>query len=226
MKGGARRPGTALACPQCAHHADNSFGSPRHGYHRPVSVPTGAEHGRLDRALRITAGVLGVVVAVPSFLAFLFIVLFAWLGAEGTPLWLALPLGILAVLQLYLAIRTLSARLATTVTVGLLGVLELAVGVFLLVGSPTLLPATVTAIVVVFIAGVVALAVAIRIRRHGPAGPAPTRAAANQVDHQTSPSTSRPKQNSAGPRPGSKPSVPPKSAPAQRSDAKKSARKK
>ena len=136
-----------------------------------VSVTSGAEPGTLDRALRITAGVLGIVVAVPSFLAFLFVVLFVWLGSDDTPIWLAVPLGILAIVQLYLAIRTLSARLATAVTVGLLGVLELAVGFFLLVASPTLLPATVAAIVVVFVAGVVALAAALRIHRRGPGVP-------------------------------------------------------
>src|SRR6476646_4150093 len=132
-----------------------------------VSVTRGAEPGTLDRALRITAGVLGIVVAVPSFLAFLFVVLFVWLGSEDTPIWLAVPLGLLAIVQLYLAIRTLSARLATAVAVGLLGGLELAVGTVLLVASPTLLPATVAAIVVMFIAGVVALAAAVLIHLRG-----------------------------------------------------------
>ena len=133
----------------------------------------------LDRTLRITAGVLGVVVAVPSFLAFLFVVLFVWLGSEDIPIWLAVPLGVLAIVQLYLSIRTLSARLATAVTVGLLGVLELVVGIFLLLASPTLLPATVVAIVVVLIAGGVALTAAVRIHRGGrrsadvAAGPGP-----------------------------------------------------
>jgi hypothetical protein len=188
-----------------------------------VSLPSGAEPRRLDRALRITAGVLGVIVAVPSFLAFLFVVLFVWLGSEDTPIWLALPLGVLAVVQLYLAIRTLSARLATAVTVGVLGVLELAVGVFLLVGSPTLLPATVAAIVVVFIAGVIALAAAVRIRVVGPGTGTPTPAAAIQVGRKSSTSLDapRPKPNAAR----SKPTGSPKSGTATKSGAKKSGRK-
>lgn len=190
-------------------------------------MPHRTERGRLDRALRITAGVLGVIVAVPSFLAFLFIVLFVWLGSDDTPLWLAAPLGILAVLQLYLAIRTLSARLATPVAVGLLGVLELAVGVFLLVGSPTLLPATVGAIVVVFIAGVVALAAAVRIHRNGPGSPTSTPAAPIQAGRKSStgPDTPQPTQNGVRPKPTRKPGGAPKSGPAQRSGVKKSARK-
>jgi len=132
---------------------------------------SGSDRAGLDRTLRITAGVLGIVVAVPSFLAFLFVVLYVWLGSDDVPIWLALPLGVLAIVQLYLAIRTLSAGLATAVTVGLLGVLELAVGIVLLVASPTLLPATIAAIVVVFVAGVIALAAAFRIHRHGPGVP-------------------------------------------------------
>jgi FtsH-binding integral membrane protein len=144
----------------------------------PVSVTSGAGPHRLDRTLRITAGILGIVVAIPSFLAFLFVVLFVWLGSEDTPIWLAVPLGLLAIVQLYLAIRTLSARLATAVAAGLLGVLELTVGIVLLVASPTLLPATVAAIVVMFLAGVVALAAAIRIHRRpgSEAAPAPVAA--------------------------------------------------
>src|SRR6478752_4905897 len=137
----------------------------------PVSATSGAG---LDRTLRITAGVLGIVVAIPSFLAFLFVVLFVWLGSQDIPIWLAVPLGALAIVQLYLAIRTLSARLATAVTVGLLGALELVVGIVLLFATPTLLPATIAAIVVVFVAGALALAAAIRIRRQpsGEAAPA------------------------------------------------------
>jgi hypothetical protein len=211
-----------------ADSADNSFGSPGHGYHRPVSVPTGAEPERLDRALRITAGVLGVIVAVPSFLAFGFVVLFVWLGSDDTPLWLAVPLGILAVLQLYLAIRTLSARLATAVTVGLLGVLELAVGFFLLIGSPTLLPATVGAIVVVFVAGVVALAAAVRIHLNGTVAPTSTPAFRIRVGRKrsTSPDMSQPIQNGARPKATPRPGGAPISDPAQKSGAKKPARKK
>jgi len=191
-----------------------------------VSVTNGAGPGRLDRMLRITTGVLGIVVAVPSFLAFLFIVLFVWLGSEDTPLWLALPLGLLAIVQLYLAIRTLSARLATAVTVGLLGVLELAVGVFLLFGSPTLLPATIAAIVVVVIAGVVAVVTAIRIHQHGPGEPEPIRSTPPQIrigrKTPTSPDAPQPLRNGARAKP---PGAAPKTGSTNKSGGKKSARK-
>ena len=111
--------------------------------------------------------------------------------------------------------------------VGLLGVLELAVGVFLLVGSPTLLPATVGAIVVVFIAGVVALAAAVRIHRNGPGSPTSTPAAPIQAGRKSStgPDTPQPTQNGVRPKPTRKPGGAPKSGPAQRSGVKKSARK-
>jgi len=133
-----------------------------------VSARSDVEAGR---ALRISAGVLGVIVAVPSFLAFVFIILFVWLGSEDTPLWLAVPLGLLAIVQLYLAIRMLNVRLATALTAGALGILEFGVGAFLLVGSPTLLPATIAAIVFVLITGAVTVAAAIRIHQRGPVAP-------------------------------------------------------
>jgi hypothetical protein len=189
-----------------------------------VSVTSGAG---LDRTLRITAGVLGIVVAVPSFLAFLFVVLFVWLGSEDIPIWLAVPLGVLAIVQLYLAIRTLSARLATAVTVGLLGVLELVVGLFLLVASPTLLPATVVAIVVMFVAGVVALTAAVRMHLRGPAAPPPPQAPAQIRIGRTRPTSSdapHPMQNGAPAKPSSTPSGAPKSGTA-RPGAKKSGRR-
>ena len=45
---------------------------------------------RLDRALRITAGVLGLVVAVPVTLAVFFLMVLAWVGNE-TGLWILVP---------------------------------------------------------------------------------------------------------------------------------------
>jgi len=186
----------------------------------PVSATSGAG---LDRTLRITAGVLGVVVAVPSFLAFLFVVLFVWLGSEDIPIWLAVPLGVLAIVQLYLSIRTLSARLATAVTVGLLGVLELVVGIFLLLASPTLLPATVVAIVVVLIAGGVALTAAVRIHRGGPAAPpSPQAPAQSRIGRKspTSPDAPLPMRNGARAKPSSTASGASKSGTAQSGAAK------
>ena len=119
-------PGTAAVAASCVPPTAVNSGAGDHGYRRRTRPGTASiacgdaidismtfgmhlNRGRLDRALRITAGVLGVIVAVPSFLAFLFVVLFVWLGSDDTPLWLAVPLGMLAIVQLYLAIRTLSA---------------------------------------------------------------------------------------------------------------------
>jgi len=117
----------------------------------------------LDRALRIASGVLGLIVAVPVILAVFFIFALAWLYGDNSLLMLAIPLGVLAMLQTTLAIFALVPRRATFLALTLLGAVELIVGTVLLLVPTDGYEGTAGAIVVYLIAAAVALFTAVRL---------------------------------------------------------------
>ena len=125
---------------------------------------------RTDRALRITAGVLGLIVAVPVTLAVFFLMVLAWVGNE-TGLWIIVPpLAILGAALTIFAVRALRAHLATYPTLAILGTLELAVAIFLLAASRPVTGGTITGAVVSVVAAAVAFWAAFRafVNRHQP----------------------------------------------------------
>lgn len=117
---------------------------------------------RLDRALRITAGVLGLVVAVPVTLAVFFLMVLAWVGNE-TGLWILVPpLAILAAALTIFAVRSLRRALATWISLAILGALELVVGIFLLAASRPITGGTITGAVISLVAAGIAFWAAVR----------------------------------------------------------------
>lgn len=117
---------------------------------------------RSDRALRIAAGVLGLIVAVPVTLAVFFLMVLAWVGNE-VGLWILVPpLAILGAALTIFAVRALRAHLATYLTLAILGALELVVAVFLLAASRPITGGTITGAVVSIVAAGVAFVAAFR----------------------------------------------------------------
>ena len=117
---------------------------------------------RSDRALRIAAGVLGLIVAVPVTLAVFFLVVLAWVANE-TGLWILVPpLATLGAALTVFAVRALRAHLATYLTLAILAALELVVGIFLLVASRPVTGGTIVGAIVAFVAAVVAIMASVR----------------------------------------------------------------
>ena len=117
---------------------------------------------RLDRALRITAGVLGLVVAVPVTLAVFFLMVLAWVGNE-TGLWILVPpLAILAAALTIFAVRALRRALATWISLAILGGLELVIVIFLVTASRPITGGTITGAVISLVAAGVAFWAAVR----------------------------------------------------------------
>jgi hypothetical protein len=132
---------------------------------------------RTDRALRITAGVLGLIVAVPVTLAVFFLMVLAWVANE-TGLWIMVPpLAILGAALTIFAVRALRAHLATYPTLAILGALELVIAVFLLAASRPVTGGTITGAVVSIVAAGVAFWAAFRAyaNRHQPVVAPPPR---------------------------------------------------
>lgn len=158
---------------------------------------------RLDRALRIAAGVLGLVVAVPVTLAVFFLMVIAWVGNE-TGLWILVPpLAILAAALTVFAVRALRPALATSLSLAILGALELVVVIFLLAASRPVTGGTVTGAAISLLAAGFACWAAFRAytSRHLPAAPvvmAPRRSAPFSI------TVRKP----ANPAPGGKPAGP------------------
>jgi hypothetical protein len=119
---------------------------------------------RLDRALRIAAGVLGLIVAVPVLLAMLFLVVLAWARDEASVWILVPPLAILGAALVIFGVRALRPALATFRSLAILGALELAVVVFLLAASRPITGGTVTGAVISAVAAGVAFWAASRAR--------------------------------------------------------------
>ncbi len=120
---------------------------------------------RSDRALRIAAGVLGLIVAVPVTLAVFFLMVLAWVGNE-TGLWIMVPpLAILAAALTIFAVRALRAHLATYLTLAILAALELVVAIFLLVASRPITGGTIVGATVAFVAALVAAVAS--VQRYG-----------------------------------------------------------
>ena len=117
---------------------------------------------RSDRALRIAAGVLGLVVAVPVTLAVFFLMVLAWVGNE-TGLWIMVPpLAIVGAALTIFAVRALRPALATFLTLAILGTLELVIVIFLLAASRPITGGTITGAVIGLIAAGIAYAAALR----------------------------------------------------------------
>jgi hypothetical protein len=151
---------------------------------------------RTDRALRIAAGVLGLIVALPVTLAVFFLMVLAWVGNE-TVLWILIPpLAILGAALTIFAVRALRAHLATALTLGILAALELVVVVFLLVASRPVTGGTIVGAIVAFVAAMVAVVAAVQrySNRHQPVlAPPPRRSSPVSVTiRKPATATSRP----------------------------------
>ncbi len=117
--------------------------------------------------LRITAGVLGLVVAVPVILAVCFLMVVAWSGGELRLWFIIPPLTVLGALQLAVAIRALQPARVSVWSLAILGMVELAIGIFVLAATSPLTSGAVTGGVIALIAAVVSFAAAFRMHLAG-----------------------------------------------------------
>jgi hypothetical protein len=116
-----------------------------------------------------------VLVAVPVILAVCFLMVVAWSGGELRLWFIIPPLTILGALQLAVAIRALQPARVSVLSLAIMGVVELALGIFVLVATSPLTGGAVTGGVIALIAAVVSFAAAYRIHLAGGAvGPSPT----------------------------------------------------
>jgi len=107
------------------------------------------------------------VVAVPVILAVCFLMVVAWVGGELRLWFIIPPLTILGALQLAVAIRALQPARVTVLSLAILGIVELALGIFVLAATSPLTSGAVTGGVIALIAAVVSFAAAFRMRLAG-----------------------------------------------------------
>ena len=114
--------------------------------------------------MRITAGVLGLVVALPVILAVAFLMVLAFTAGEPR-LWIVIPpLAVLGGLLIAMAVRALRAGRATVLSLSVLGVIELALGIFVLAATSPLTGSALTGGIVALIAAAVSFTAAVRAR--------------------------------------------------------------
>jgi hypothetical protein len=107
------------------------------------------------------------VVAVPVILAVCFLMVVAWAGGELRLWFIIPPLAILGALQLAVAIRALQPARVTVLSLAILGIVELALGIFVLAATSPLTGGAVTGGVIALIAAVVSFAAAYRMHLAG-----------------------------------------------------------
>lgn len=106
---------------------------------------------------------LGLVVALPVILAVAFLMVLAFTGNEAG-LWLIIPpLAVLGALLIAVAARALRAGRATVLSLAILGVIELALGIFVLAATRPLTGGALTGGIVAFIAAAVSFAAAVTL---------------------------------------------------------------
>ena len=100
----------------------------------------------------------------PVILAVCFLMVVAWTGGELRLWFIIPPLTILGALQLAVAIRALQPARVSVWSLAILGVVELAIGIFVLAATSPLTSGAVTGGVIALIAAVISFAAAFRMR--------------------------------------------------------------